>query len=954
VARLFANANDLIQVNNATAINLSGSTMTIAAWVKATSLDATQDRLIAKWSDSPGAYGQFSLTIDGSSKAKFECASLFESTTGGTTLSAGTWYHLVGVKNGTAGNTLFVYLNGAIDSTGGGGSGGSSMVTQSTPLRFGCGGDTAIEGPFSGTLAEIGLWDVALSVEEIAALAKGTPPNAFRPDHLKGYWPLPGLSGTEADLSGNGNHGIVARSLGGKTFYLLNSLAGTSNHMSSQDGGTAPATATTGTGWTVAKTAASNYARMDSQTKRVATTFAATAQPSGAPDNTLGDSIRTPNTLTGVLHSANWDIQLGVIAVSAGGSQDGRLRYRVWRSVNQDGSSATEITAATQLSATVTNLTTTQVNLALSATWNPGAVTLSGEYLFFQVAWEITGAASSTSADVVLRVDSNSRFITPLLLDTTSGPTAADHPAMSPHPMLVVRVAPASFLPPSGPVANLTATITPTLTSAAQVGVNATASPTVTPTLTSSAQVAVNATASPTVSPTLTSSAQVGVSGTLAATVTPTLTSAAQIRVTGTLTQTVTPTLTSAAQVAINATASPTVIPTLTSAAAVEVRATATPVAAPTLTSAATVEVRANLTATATPTLTSSATVGWAEITATLNQTVTPTLASTTGVAVRADLTATAAPTLASAATVEVHADLTATVAPTLTSATAVAVTATTGVTVTPTLTSTATVQVRATASPTVTPTLTSEAFVGNAPAVADLNVTVTPTLTVTATAAIAGSVSATVTATLASAAAVTVTATASLTVTPTLTATTGVRVTATATPVAAATVTSTAQVAVSGSVSASVPVSLTSSATVGWAERIANLTATVSPTLTSAATVLVRGDLSATSGAALSATATVEVQAALAQTIAVTLLSSAGVQVMGSVVQTVAPTLTLHATTSFRDLAVLTAYAVARVLPGPTAVTMVLLGPIATLAVLPGPTATVDVLGEPFAEVLI
>ncbi len=60
---------------------------------------------------------------------------------------------------------------------------------------------------FSGRLAEVGLWDVALNQLEISALAQGVPPNLIRRGHLKGYWPLvrPGVA---LDESGSGVHMI--------------------------------------------------------------------------------------------------------------------------------------------------------------------------------------------------------------------------------------------------------------------------------------------------------------------------------------------------------------------------------------------------------------------------------------------------------------------------------------------------------------------------------------------------------------------------------------------------------------------------------------------------------------------------------------------------------------------------------------------------------------------------
>lgn len=194
-----------------------------------------------------------------------------------------------------------------------------------------------------------------------------------------------------------------------KTFYLLDALAG--NYMALQDGGSAPGTATTGTGWTVAKTAATVYSRMDAQTERAASTFGATAQPDGAPDNTLGDCFRTSTTLNGSFASANWSLAFPVIAVSSGGDQDGAIRVRLWRSANADGSGAVEMTAGASQGTGVLNLATSAEQVS-TVTVNPGAETLTNEYLFVQVAWVITGAGGATTRDVLLRVGSTAVITT--------------------------------------------------------------------------------------------------------------------------------------------------------------------------------------------------------------------------------------------------------------------------------------------------------------------------------------------------------------------------------------------------------------------------------------------------------------------------------------------------------------------------------------------------------------
>lgn len=182
--------------------------------------------------------------------------------------------------------------------------------------------------------------------------------------------------------------------VGGTTYYILNSLNG-DGWLDVQAGGSAPSTATGATGWTVSSTAADNYSQMAAGSERLASTFGGTALPgAGGPDNSLKDAIRL-GPFSGDHAAGNWAVSIPVIAVDAGGTQDGAIRVRVWKSANADGSGATELTSGAVQLSTVTDLTT-GASQTSSGNVTLGAITSGGSsyYLFFCVAWRITGAAS--------------------------------------------------------------------------------------------------------------------------------------------------------------------------------------------------------------------------------------------------------------------------------------------------------------------------------------------------------------------------------------------------------------------------------------------------------------------------------------------------------------------------------------------------------------------------------
>lgn len=182
-----------------------------------------------------------------------------------------------------------------------------------------------------------------------------------------------------------------------KTYYLTNALSSNVQQFITEISQGANATISPNYGWTVGTTAAGNYASADTQTMVPAISFGATAQPDGSIVTTqsAGDSWRSPVPLTGSFDAGTWTFQGSVIGNLVVGAA-GRCRFRLFRSSNSDGSSATEITSGVVVGSTI------GVN-SLGQTDSIGTVSLSAfsltnEYLFVQIGWEITTAASGHGA----------------------------------------------------------------------------------------------------------------------------------------------------------------------------------------------------------------------------------------------------------------------------------------------------------------------------------------------------------------------------------------------------------------------------------------------------------------------------------------------------------------------------------------------------------------------------
>lgn len=191
-----------------------------------------------------------------------------------------------------------------------------------------------------------------------------------------------------------------------KTFYLMDALD--AQGWQSLNDGTTQAAATS-SGWIVS-TGNTNHSKHQSGTgsgtERAATTFDSTTYPTGTLDTTLKDAFRSQNAISGDFASANWVFHFVVRAVTLGGSQNGRIRFRIIKA-DPDGSNATEITSGQQ-QGSLAGVITTAADFDSTLTVNPGAFTITNQYLFIQIAWERTVAGGMTTSDVHFRTGSSS------------------------------------------------------------------------------------------------------------------------------------------------------------------------------------------------------------------------------------------------------------------------------------------------------------------------------------------------------------------------------------------------------------------------------------------------------------------------------------------------------------------------------------------------------------------
>lgn len=177
--------------------------LTIAAWGK-TSITGTLQAMVHIGDvDVNPTQNRWSLTVDVNDKvtATTNTTSGTVSAVTSTAISANTWFHACAVF--TSATSRGAYLNG-------GGKGSNTTSRSPTGIdrtAIGVLFGSSVSQPFgpagTGDLAEVAVWNIALSDADVAALATGVSPLLIHPEALVGYWPLLGVNSPENNLLSN-------------------------------------------------------------------------------------------------------------------------------------------------------------------------------------------------------------------------------------------------------------------------------------------------------------------------------------------------------------------------------------------------------------------------------------------------------------------------------------------------------------------------------------------------------------------------------------------------------------------------------------------------------------------------------------------------------------------------------------------------------------------------------
>lgn len=160
---------------------------------------------------------------------------------------------------------------------------------------------------------------------------------------------------------------------------------------------TAPASANSSYGWTVDSKAAPNFSPYRPGTLQAATTFV-TTEPTAFSQY----GWRSTSLLMGTYSDANWVLTCKVKSGATYYAQTGTLRFRLWRSADATGASATQVTSGWVSSGAISFSAANQEQTA-TCTWTPGGiVSLTREYLFLEVEWSADTSGGNAAAVVYL------------------------------------------------------------------------------------------------------------------------------------------------------------------------------------------------------------------------------------------------------------------------------------------------------------------------------------------------------------------------------------------------------------------------------------------------------------------------------------------------------------------------------------------------------------------------
>ncbi len=165
--------------------------LSIAGWAN-TNTTSSGKGVVTVWVDDNN-YFQLLMGFGGGILMTTSATSAQSATTAGT-MGTNAWHHLAGVTANDS--SRFAYLDG-VESTE---NTGTRVPTAPDTIRLGANHTTTPGGIWNGELAHVGVWNRALSADEIAGLAQGWHPRFYSRGLV---WLWEGFDVGEGDVYGS-------------------------------------------------------------------------------------------------------------------------------------------------------------------------------------------------------------------------------------------------------------------------------------------------------------------------------------------------------------------------------------------------------------------------------------------------------------------------------------------------------------------------------------------------------------------------------------------------------------------------------------------------------------------------------------------------------------------------------------------------------------------------------
>lgn len=202
MARDFDGSSDYLEYAGT---RITAAPLTLAAWFNTDSAAANQT--VVAFSRSTTTTEGFRLQVTATGdlvSAVTTAGGTARTASTSTSFTTGTWHHGCAVFASTTSRAA--YIDGGSKGTNGTSSSPTNIDRTTVGVRYSSG---SLTDHFDGRIGEVGIWNVALTDDEVAVLARGVSPRRVRPNSLVYCWRVMGKTSPEPPFAGSGEDALT-------------------------------------------------------------------------------------------------------------------------------------------------------------------------------------------------------------------------------------------------------------------------------------------------------------------------------------------------------------------------------------------------------------------------------------------------------------------------------------------------------------------------------------------------------------------------------------------------------------------------------------------------------------------------------------------------------------------------------------------------------------------------